>query len=81
MLTGGQIRAARSLLRWTAKQTADRAGVSLPTIHRMEQQDGIPGGRAQTLAALQSALEAAGIEFIGGPDDGPGVRIWRDGKC
>ena len=30
-----------------------------------------------TVVRLKSALEAAGIEFIGGTDDGPGVRLWK----
>jgi hypothetical protein len=25
---------------------------------------------------LREALETAGIEFIGGQEDGPGIRIW-----
>ena len=26
---------------------------------------------------LQAIFEEAGIEFIGGPGEGPGVRLWR----
>lgn len=74
-LSGIQIRAARAMLRWSAKEAADRAGISLPTIQRFEQQDGVPPSRSQTLMDLKRAFEEAGVEFIGTPDDDPGVRI------
>ncbi len=69
------MRAARALLRWSAKVAAERSGVALTTVQRLEQEDGLPGGRAQTLFDLQRAFEAAGVEFIGSPDDRPGVRL------
>ena len=75
VITGAQLRAARALIRWSAKETAERAGVALTTVQRLEQEDGLPGGRAQTLFELQKAFEAAGVEFVGTPDDGPGVRL------
>jgi predicted transcriptional regulator len=75
MLSGFQIRAARAGLGITAKELAKRAGVSLPTIQRFETVDGIPPSRSSTLLDVKAALEAAGIEFIGTPDDGPGIRL------
>ena len=42
---------------------------------RLEEVDEIPASRTSTLAALKNAPEAAGIEFIGTPDDGLGVRL------
>jgi DNA-binding transcriptional MerR regulator len=63
------------MLRWSAKEAADRAGISLPTIQRFEQQDGVPPSRSQTLMDLKRAFEEAGVEFIGSPDDKPGVRF------
>ena len=77
VITGAQLRAARALLRWSARETAERSGVALTTVQRLEQVDGLPGGRAQTLFELQKTLEAAGVEFIGTPDEGPGVRLVR----
>ena len=74
-LSGIQIRAARAMLRWNAKEATDRAGISLPTIQRFEQQDGVPPSRSQTLMDLKRAFEEAGVEFIGSPDDSPGVRL------
>jgi transcriptional regulator with XRE-family HTH domain len=75
MITGLQIRAARGALRWSAAKLADMSGVSVPTIQRLEQTDLVPPSRASSLVAIQQALEAAGIEFIGAPTDRPGIRV------
>ncbi len=77
MITGLQIRAARGALGWSATQLAEKAGVALRTIARFEETDGIPPSRTNTLVEVAKALEAAGIEFIGTPEDGPGVRLHR----
>ncbi len=73
------MRAARALLRWSAADLSERSSVGTATIQRMEVMDGVPAGNVKTLIAIQQALEDAGIEFIGSPDDGPGVRL-RSGK-
>ena len=78
MLTGFQIRAARAGLNITAKDLAERSGVSLPTIQRFESVDGVPPSRSSKLLDVRAALEAAGIEFIGTPDDSPGIRMRLD---
>jgi len=75
MISTGQVRAARVMLRWRAQDLADASGVGVATIRRMEVLDGVPSGQIRSLAAIQSALEAAGVEFIGTPDDKPGVRL------
>lgn len=75
MLTGAQIRAARGLLRWTAKDLADHSATNRFTIQRLEQSDGIPPSRSQTLADIKRAFEDAGVEFIGAPENGAGVRF------
>ncbi len=75
MITGLQIRAARALLRWSAQQLAEAADVGGTTLRRFELVDGIPAGNIKTIEAIKSTLEEAGIEFIGTPDDGPGVRL------
>ena len=77
MITGIRIRAARFALRLSAQELAKRAGVSLPTIQQFEQVDGVPPSRSSTLLEVRRALEAAGIEFIGTPEDGPGIRLRR----
>lgn len=75
MITAVQIRAARASLGWTAAQLADAAGIASRTILRIEAGFGIPQTTTGTIARIQAALEAAGIEFIGSPEDGPGIRI------
>jgi transcriptional regulator with XRE-family HTH domain len=75
MITGAQIRAARAALGWSALTLAEKSGVGLRTLIRMEQIDGVPSSRSSTLFVIKSALESAGIEFIGSPADGPGIRI------
>jgi len=75
MITGMQIRAARAALRWSVQQLAASAGVGTQTIKRFEVSDGIPQSRTQTLLDVKAAIEAAGIEFIGAPDDSPGIRL------
>lgn len=77
MITGSQIRAARFALRMSANDLAGAAKVSLPTIQRLEQNDGVPPSRSSTLMDVKRALEAAGIEFIGTPEDAPGIRIHK----
>jgi len=56
-------------------ELAQLAGVGHATIVRYETVSGIPKSRKDSLQRIQSVLEAAGIEFIGSPDDGPGIRI------
>lgn len=75
MITGSQIRAARAALHLTTEQIAREAGITSRTIKKLEQVDGVPDARSITLLLIQKALEAAGIEFIGTPDDGPGIRL------
>lgn len=77
MITGMQIRSARAALGWSASDLADRSGVSLRTLMRFEQFDNVPPSRSSTLLDVQNALEVAGIEFIGTPDDAPGIRLRR----
>jgi hypothetical protein len=75
MITGSQIRSARAALRWSADILAREAGLGVQTIKRLEQVEGVPASRTSTLLDIQRTLEAAGIEFIGAPDDGPGIRL------
>jgi transcriptional regulator with XRE-family HTH domain len=70
-----QIRAARQLLRITADELADLSGVGVATIRRYELMSGVPSGNARSVEAIQLALEAGGVEFVGTPEDRPGVRL------
>ena len=74
MITSGQIRAARALLKWTGKEFAEASGVAFSTLMRLETGEGVPGAQAKTLDAIQRAFEDAGVEFIGCPENGAGVR-------
>jgi len=75
MLTGQQIRMARSALKWSARELGERTGLAMKTIQRIEASDGTPSSYSSTLAELKACFETAGIEFIGTPDDRPGIRI------
>jgi transcriptional regulator with XRE-family HTH domain len=74
-ITGAQIRAARALVRWTAKKLADSASVGVSTIRRAEEDDGLPSITTANLKLIQIALENAGIEFIAENGGGVGVRF------
>ena len=76
MITSDQIRAARALLRWSGKELAEKTGLGFSTLMRLEVLEGVPAAQAKTLDAIQKAFEKAGIEFIGTPEDGAGVR-WK----
>jgi transcriptional regulator with XRE-family HTH domain len=75
MLTSGQIRAARALVRWSAEDLAKESGVGLSTIRRIEGVEGVPSASARNLALIQGALERAGVQFMEGNGGGPGVRL------
>ena len=76
MISSSQVRAAKALLRWSGEELANRSGISLSTIRRVEGADGIPETQnIKTIMAIKKALEDAGVEFIGSPDDRPGVRL------
>ena len=70
-----QIKAARALLAWSQDDLAAAAEVSIPTIKRLEAQDGPLGGRNETGKKIISALESGGVEFLDENGGGPGVRL------
>ena len=79
MITANQLRAARALLNIDQRQMAELAGLSVPTIQRMEASDGVVRGNVDSLMKLVAALDDAGIELInpGGASTsgGRGVRL------
>jgi len=78
MLTAAQIRAARALLGWSQPALAQASGLSLPTIVRMEGQQGPGRSAAANVDAVQRALEEAGVIFLGPKEvyqGGAGVRL------
>jgi transcriptional regulator with XRE-family HTH domain len=74
LITIEQLRAARGLLGWSQTELASRAGLSLPTVKRLEAGFG-PRVSDEARAKLQRALEAAGIDFIEDNGGGAGVRF------
>lgn len=70
-----QVKAARALLGWSQDEMAKRSGVSIPTVKRLEAEDGELGGRPSTGEALVGALETAGAIFVDENGEGPGVRL------
>lgn len=64
MITANQLRAARALLGVDQRRLAGLAGLSAPTIQRMEASDGLVRGNVDSLMKLVSALDSAGIELI-----------------
>ena len=74
MLICTQIRAARGLLRWSARELADQAGLHITTVQRMETGNGSISGNMRSIRSVQHVLERAGINFIN-DIEGPGVRL------
>jgi transcriptional regulator with XRE-family HTH domain len=74
-----QLRAARGLLGWSQSELAARAGLSLPTVKRLEGGFG-PKVSDDAQVKLQKAIEAAGIEFLDENGGGLGVRFRKPSR-
>jgi transcriptional regulator with XRE-family HTH domain len=81
MITSGQLKASRALLRIDQRTLAEAAGLSLPTIQRMEASDGVIRGNVDSLMKLVAALDSLGIELVSenavSQSGGRGVRLKR----
>jgi transcriptional regulator with XRE-family HTH domain len=81
MVTAGQLRASRALLGIDQRQLAEVAGLSLPTIQRMEASEGVIRGNVDSLMKLVAAFDALGVELIAdnaaSQGGGRGVRLKR----
>ena len=79
MITAAQLRAARALLGIDQKALAERSGLSVPTIQRMEASGGVIRGNVDSLMKLIGALSSLGVELIGegaaSAGGGRGVRL------
>ena len=79
MITAAQLRAARALAALDQRALAGLAGLSVPTIQRMEASEGVIRGNVDSLMKLIGALDAAGVELIGegaaSAGGGRGVRL------
>lgn len=82
MITAAQLRAARAFLGIDQKSLAELAGLSVPTIQRMEASESVIRGNVDSLMKLIAALDAAGIELIAegqvSSAGGRGVRLKPD---
>lgn len=78
-MTAAQLRAARALTGLDQRRLAELAGLSVPTIQRMEASEGVIRGNVDSLMKLVEALDAVGIELIGegavSQATGRGVRL------
>jgi len=79
LITSAQIRAARAMLDWPRDRLSTESGVGISALMRLEASEGVPSGNIKTFEAVQRAFEKAGIEFIGTPEDGAGVR-WKTSR-
>jgi transcriptional regulator with XRE-family HTH domain len=79
VITAAQVRAARALLGMDQRSLAEAAGLSVPTIQRMEASEGVIRANVDSLMKLMTALETAGIELINegaiSQGGGRGVRL------
>lgn len=79
MITAAQLRAARALLSLDQRALADLAGLSVPTIQRMEASNGVIRGNVDSLMKVIGALDAAGVDLVAegstSAGGGRGVRL------
>jgi transcriptional regulator with XRE-family HTH domain len=79
MITAAQMRAARSLAGIDQRKLAEKSGLSVPTIQRMEASDGVIRGNVDSLMKLIAALELFDIVLVAegsvSPGGGRGVRL------
>ncbi|MEM9494681.1 MAG: helix-turn-helix transcriptional regulator [Pseudomonadota bacterium] len=73
--TAEQLRQARAALGWTQAKVAEVAGVSTPTIKRLETSSGILAIRLETLSLLEAAFLANGVTFLEDGDESVGFGV------
>lgn len=72
MIEAVQSKMARAAVGWGVRDLAQAAGVSADTVTRLERGEAL---QPRTIAAIRTALETAGVEFIPPNGGGPGVRL------
>lgn len=75
-VTVSQLRMARAALNWTLSDLSEASSVSSRTIRRIESENGLERATPANIKLIRETLEAAGIEFVGTAEEGPGVRLW-----
>jgi transcriptional regulator with XRE-family HTH domain len=79
VISSAQCRAARALIEWSREDLAAASKVAARTIVDFER-----GARQpihSTQAAIRGALESAGVIFVEGNGEGPGVRLRKGGAA
>jgi ribosome-binding protein aMBF1 (putative translation factor) len=64
------------MLKWSIDDLSNKSGIGTTTLKRLESADGVPNAQVRTIEVIKKTLEEAGIEFIGTPESGAGVR-WK----
>lgn len=76
LITSSQIKAARAMTGLTVRALAEQSKIAFSTLVRLESAgNNVPAGNIETLKKLTKTFEASGIEFIGTPESGAGVRF------
>ena len=70
-----QLKAARMLLGWDQARLAAAASIGIATVKRIESGAGALQSTPRITDKILSALDGAGIEFLGAPNNMPGVRL------
>ena len=76
-ITYQQIKMARAALGWSIQELSAKSLVSVRTIKRIESENGLETATPGNIRLIVSTLESAGVEFVGSPGEGPGVRLWQ----
>lgn len=63
-MTTEQIKAARMLLGWDQIELAQKAGIGVATLRRLEAIPGLAQGTQVSLDKIMGALEKAGVKFL-----------------
>jgi transcriptional regulator with XRE-family HTH domain len=70
---GAAIRAGRSALDWSQLELAEKSGVSLPTVARIE--TGLNNPKLETISRLIGAIETAGVAYSWTHSNGFGMTV------
>jgi transcriptional regulator with XRE-family HTH domain len=74
VVTVRQIKAARALADWSQRDLSGASGVSLPTISKLERDEGPLGGRESTRTKILAAFKRIGIVFLNIEEQGVTLR-------
>lgn len=66
IISGSQVRMARAFLRWSIEELSTKASVGVSTVRRIEDADGLPKARMESIKAIHDAFTDTGrVEFQG----------------